>query len=107
MLRTKKTKHLNRPAANRNEVALSGQKSGPKYAIIYTSPLALSLPLMHLYRIYRTIATHVAKNGYRSDLRQEAIARASAIRRSQAPKRETPKTKLRGAKARKAAEKDV
>lgn len=27
---TKKTKHLNRPAANKHEVTWSGQKSGPK-----------------------------------------------------------------------------
>ena len=30
-IRTKKTKHLNRPAANRNEISLRGQQSGPKY----------------------------------------------------------------------------
>ena len=56
-------------------------------------------------RTYRTIANMVAKNGYRSDLRQEAVARASAIRRSLGQKKETPEVKLRGAKARKAAEK--
>ena len=29
-LTTKKTKHLNRPAANKNEVTWGGQTSGPK-----------------------------------------------------------------------------
>jgi len=44
-----------------------------------------------------------AKRGYRSDLRAEAVARASAIRKSQKPVKDTPAPKLRGAKARKAA----
>jgi hypothetical protein len=30
---TKKHKHLNRPAANKNEVSWSGNKSGPKSAL--------------------------------------------------------------------------
>lgn len=37
------------------------------------------------------------------DLRAEAVARASAILRSQRLKKDTPEKKLRGAKARKAA----
>ncbi|CAF9913753.1 MAG: hypothetical protein ALECFALPRED_009026 [Alectoria fallacina] len=84
-LTTKKTKHLNRPAANKNEVSWSGQKSGPK--------------------IYRGIVNYTAKQGYRADLRQEAVARASAIRQSQKPKKEDPESKLRGSKAKKAEEK--
>lgn len=55
-------------------------------------------------RTYRGIANQVAKNRYRPDLRAEAVARASAIRQAQRPKKEAPKSKLRGAKARKAAE---
>ncbi|SLM35751.1 60s ribosomal protein l28 [Lasallia pustulata] len=83
---TKKTKHHNRPAANKNEVSWTGNKSGPK--------------------IYKGIVNYTAKQGYRADLRQEAVARASAIRRSSQPKKEVPEKKLRGSKAKKAAEKD-
>jgi large subunit ribosomal protein L28e len=48
---------------------------------------------------------YTAKQGYRADLRQEAVARASAIRESQRPKKENPEPKLRGSKAKKAEEK--
>ena len=58
------------------------------------------------YSIYKSVASSTAKEGYRADLRQEAVARASAIRKSQQPKKETPEKKLRGAKAKAAAEKD-
>ena len=58
-------------------------------------------------RIYKGIANYTAKQGYRADLRQEAIARASSIRQSHRPKKESPEKKLRGAKARAAAEKDT
>lgn len=58
------------------------------------------------YRIYKAIADRSAKNSYRADLRGDAVARASAIRYSQKPKKDAPEKKLRGAKARKAAEKD-
>lgn len=46
-----------------------------------------------------------AKQGYRADLRQEAVARASAIRQSQRPKKKDPEPKLRGSRAKKAEEK--
>ena len=55
-------------------------------------------------RIYRGVVNSTAKQGYRADLRQEAVARASAIRQGQRPKKETPEKKSRGAKAKKAAE---
>ncbi|KAH8689703.1 60S ribosomal protein L28 [Talaromyces proteolyticus] len=55
-------------------------------------------------KIYKSVASSTAKNGYRADLREAAVARVSAIRRSQKPKKETPAPKLRGAKAKKAAE---
>ncbi len=48
----------------------------------------------------------VGKNSYRSDLNQDAVARASAIKYSQKPKKDTPEKKPRGLKARKAAEKE-
>jgi large subunit ribosomal protein L28e len=55
-----------------------------------------------LSRIYKGVADKTAKNNYRADLREEAVARVSAVRRSQLPKKDTPAQKPRGAKARKA-----
>lgn len=46
----------------------------------------------------------VAKTGYRADLRAAAVARASAIRRSQRPVKADHDVKLRGKAAQKAAE---
>ncbi|KAL8972852.1 MAG: hypothetical protein Q9183_000327 [Haloplaca sp. 2 TL-2023] len=83
---TKRSKHQNRPAANKLEVTWPGNKSGPK--------------------IYKGIVNYTAKQKYRADLRQEAVARASAIRQSHRPKKETPEKKVRGAKAKAAAEKE-
>ena len=56
-------------------------------------------------RTYRGIVNHTAKQGYRADLRQEAVARASAIRESYQPKKQDKEPKLRGSKAKKAEEK--
>ncbi|KAK2761393.1 hypothetical protein FQN54_001915 [Arachnomyces sp. PD_36] len=55
-------------------------------------------------KIYKAVANRAAKNGYRADLRPEAVSRASAIRQSQRPKKDTPENKPRGSKAKKAAE---
>ncbi|OJJ43716.1 hypothetical protein ASPZODRAFT_135723 [Penicilliopsis zonata CBS 506.65] len=57
-------------------------------------------------KIYKNIADKTAKNGYRADIREQAISRASAIRRSQRSKKDTAPQKLRGAAAKKAAEKE-
>ncbi|MCJ1248329.1 hypothetical protein MMC30_005546 [Trapelia coarctata] len=81
---TKKTKHHNRPAGNMNSVSYGGNNSGPK--------------------VYKNIVNSTAKQGYRADLRQESVARASAIRQASRPAKDTPEKKARGAKARKAAE---
>ena len=43
------------------------------------------------------------KQGYRPDLRQEAVARASAIRLSQRAKKDLPEKKARGKKAKNAS----
>ena len=56
-----------------------------------------------LYRTYKAVANAVAKSGYRGDLRQVAVARASAIKRSQRPVRESPVSKPRGNAAKAAA----
>lgn len=58
------------------------------------------------YRIYKGVAAKTALNGYRADIREEAVSRVSAVRRSQKPKKETPARKPRSVKARQAAEKD-
>ncbi|KAK2848528.1 hypothetical protein FQN49_005631 [Arthroderma sp. PD_2] len=58
-------------------------------------------------KVYKGVANRAVSGGYRADLRPEAVLRASAIRKSQRPKKDSPEKKLRGAKARKAAEKDA
>jgi large subunit ribosomal protein L28e len=55
-------------------------------------------------RTYKTVANQTAKSGYRGDLRSHAVERVSAIRKSQRPVKPEPETKLRGNKAKKAAE---
>ncbi len=60
-------------------------------------------PINCITRTYKGIVSSTAKSGYRADLRAEAVARASAIRLSQTPKKDAPEKKLRGAKAKKAA----
>lgn len=62
----------------------------------------------HANRTFKAIASQTSKSGYRSDLRAQSIARASAIRASQRPVKADKESKLRGAKAKKAAaEKDA
>ena len=56
-------------------------------------------------KLYRSVVNSTAGRGYRMDLRREAVARASAIKRSQSEnKKDTPASKPRGAKARRANE---
>jgi large subunit ribosomal protein L28e len=50
------------------------------------------------YRIYKGVASKTAQHGYRADVREEAVARVSALRRSQQPKKDTPASKPRGAR---------
>ncbi|KAL4871965.1 hypothetical protein BDV12DRAFT_162771 [Aspergillus spectabilis] len=57
-------------------------------------------------KIYKGVADKTAKSGYRADLREDAVARVSALRRSQKPKKDTPARKPRGAQARKATEQE-
>ncbi|KIW09162.1 uncharacterized protein PV09_00097 [Verruconis gallopava] len=52
---------------------------------------------------YRSILNSTGNRGYRPDLSKAAVKRASAIKASQRPVKPDPPTKLRGAKARKAA----
>lgn len=55
-------------------------------------------------KLYKSVVNSTAKKGYRSDLRAEAVSRASAIRQSQRENKKEYEKKPRGAKARKAAE---
>ncbi|OKO98575.1 hypothetical protein PENSUB_9251 [Penicillium subrubescens] len=50
------------------------------------------------YRIYKGVASKTAQHGYRADVREEAVSRVSALRRSQKPKKDTPASKPRGAR---------
>lgn len=50
-------------------------------------------------RTARGVVNKTARNGYRPDLRAEAVARASAIKRSQKSERKVREQKPRGAKA--------
>ncbi|GJN68242.1 hypothetical protein PLIIFM63780_001578 [Purpureocillium lilacinum] len=53
---------------------------------------------------YKAVANQAAKSGYRGDLRSAAVERVSAIRRTQLPVKPEAEPKLRGNKAKKAAE---
>ncbi|KAF2457184.1 60S ribosomal protein-like protein L28 [Lineolata rhizophorae] len=55
-------------------------------------------------KTYRSIVNSTAKHNYRPDLRADAVARASAIRKTQKPVKPDPPSKPRGARARKATE---
>lgn len=56
-----------------------------------------------LSRTYKAVANQAAKAGYRGDLRQAAVARVSAIRRSQKTPKPDAEKKLRGNAAKRAA----
>jgi large subunit ribosomal protein L28e len=83
-LLTKKSGTSHKPASSTHTSTFSSSTSGRKS--------------------YRTIVNSTAKKGYRSDLRAAAVKRASAIKASQKPVKADKETKLRGAKAKKAAE---
>merc|ERR1711925_42425 len=78
-----KQKHTQKPGAAAHKTTFGGNKTTRK--------------------TYKAIVSSTAKSGYRPDLRAPAVARASAIRFSQRPKKDTPEAKVRGAKAKKAA----
>ncbi|KAI2791586.1 putative 60S ribosomal protein L28e [Penicillium oxalicum] len=41
-------------------------------------------------KVYKGVASKTAQHGYRADVREEAVARVSALRRAALPKKETP-----------------
>ncbi|KAL8359833.1 hypothetical protein RB601_007594 [Gaeumannomyces tritici] len=81
---SKKADAANKPASQLSSVAHSGNKNARS--------------------TYKAVANRTAKSGYRPDLRQAAVARASAIRKSQRTPKAEPEKKLRGNAAKKAAE---
>lgn len=50
-------------------------------------------------RVYKNIINSTVKRHYRADLQKEAVARASAIKKSQKPAKTEKPAKLRGKKA--------
>ncbi|KAI0816234.1 ribosomal L28e family protein [Xylaria sp. FL0064] len=81
---SKKTSAANQPAKAITETTYGGGKSARK--------------------TYVAVANQAAKNNYRADLRQAAVARTSAILHSYKEPKPTPESKPRGNKAKKAAE---
>ncbi|KAL2007188.1 hypothetical protein VTN00DRAFT_8626 [Thermoascus crustaceus] len=92
------------PTENGGVVLISKKTGNPQHPAQNTNTVTWS-PKTSNRKIYKGVASLAAKNGYRADLRAEAVARVSAIRQSQRPKKDAPPAKLRGAKAKKAAEK--
>ncbi|KAK2731960.1 hypothetical protein FQN57_003066 [Myotisia sp. PD_48] len=84
---TKRPGNSNQPATNKTTSSASSNKSNRN--------------------LYKGVAKRATANGYRADLRAEAVARASALRKAAVPKKDVAEKKLRGSKARKAAEKDA
>ncbi|KAI2630943.1 ribosomal L28e family protein [Hypoxylon sp. NC1633] len=80
---SKKESAVQQPAKSTNEVTHRGGQSTRK--------------------IYKIVASQTAKSGYRPDLREAAVARVSAVRKSQKDPKPTPESKPRGAKAKKIA----
>ncbi|KAH8895147.1 ribosomal protein L28e [Thozetella sp. PMI_491] len=79
---SKKTGSAGKPSAEQAKVSIGSGKSNRK--------------------TFKAVAGHTARQGYRADLRAAAVSRASAIRQSQRPVKETPEKKLRGTAAKRA-----
>ncbi|KAF9871614.1 hypothetical protein CkaCkLH20_10812 [Colletotrichum karsti] len=82
---SKNQKNGNKPAQGTTEVTYGPNKSTRK--------------------TYKAVALQSANGGYRADLREAAVQRASALRRAQKPVKPEAEKKPRGVKAKKAAEK--
>ncbi|KAM7185380.1 60S ribosomal protein L28 [Rhypophila sp. PSN 637] len=80
---SKKVGHANKPRSGLVSVTYGGNKTSRK--------------------TYKAVANMAAKKGYRADLRAAAVARVSAIRKSQRTPKADPVKKLRGNAAKKAA----
>ena len=106
-LHTKKDGKSNTPHKSLNSHKFKGGRSNQKYvhsriwgvSVNFGSTRANEIE----HRVYKAVADSVGKNGYRGDLNQTAVARASAILESQRPKKDVPERKPRGSKAKKEA----
>ncbi|KZL64921.1 ribosomal protein L28e [Colletotrichum tofieldiae] len=92
---SKNQKNGNKPAQGITEVTYGGNKSARKNGGRDTDDWK--------NRTYSAVARQAAAGGYRADLREAAVQRVSAIRRSQRPVKATPEKKPRGNKAKKAS----
>jgi large subunit ribosomal protein L28e len=102
----KKSDKHHQPAASTQTSTFGSSRSTRKYVIKTshftgtplhwdpTTTLALTPN-----RTYTSIVNSTTKRNYRPDLRQDAVARASAIRKSQRAVKADKPTKTRGAKA--------
>lgn len=97
---SKKTAAANKPASALHKVTFGGNKTSRKSVASPKEELGqiVDIPLS---RTYKAIASQVAKSGYRPDLREFAVSRASAIRSSQRVQKPSPAPKARGAAAKK------
>lgn len=108
---SKKAKSVHQPLKTHHKVQFGGHSR--KYVLKKLQPSPSWIILVYrrevsnvrvsLFRTYKNIANYVARGGYRPDLRQAAIARASAVFKSQRPVKAEPEKKLRGNAAKKAA----
>jgi large subunit ribosomal protein L28e len=105
----KKSDKHHQPAASTQTTTFGPQRSTRKYVsprshinTYRMPPSGMQHPTKHALTQHRTFASIVnstTKRNYRPDLRQDAVARASAIRKSQRPVKADKPTKTRGAKA--------
>lgn len=103
---SKKQSAANKPVSALTTVTIGGNKTNRKSVETMhpgTFRHAGGVLTFHSDRTYKAVANLIARNGYRPDLRHAAVARASAIRRSQRTPKPEPEKKLRGAAARRAA----
>jgi hypothetical protein len=86
------------PDSNTIAVTTKTSKQNQPAKLYHTSSYSASTPSR---KLYKSIVNSTAKKGYRSDLRAEAVSRASAIRASQRENKKERNSKPRGAKYRK------
>ncbi len=105
---SKKPGSAHKPVSHHHKAAHGGHKSSRKSVTLRPGDRAsihagVTRANIRWNRTYKAVANLSAKNGYRPDLREAAVARASAIRRSQRPVKPESEKKARGTKAKKAA----
>ncbi|KAK5065054.1 hypothetical protein LTR84_000889 [Exophiala bonariae] len=96
-LQTKKSNSHNKPASSSNTHAY--KKGTTNRRCVQISGNVKLTYADDFYRTYASVAGAVGKGSYRSDLNKDAVARASALKKSQQPKKDAPEKKSRGKKA--------